>query len=352
MMHDEYSPYKIVHHQDRLEMLRSGKQPAPLQIHLELTSHCNQNCIYCCFRSQAHGFHCAPLNVTVPTTKILETLACTRDMGVKALQLAGPGEPLLHPDFRTIITTAKEYGLEIGLITNGSLLRQHADILSDIAWLRVSLDAANAAEHAKIHACASHVFGQIISGIEELLARNGPAILGIAWLVLEENIDSIYEGSRFYRRLGVNNIRYSSLVADVGEAAYRELCRRGHEEAQRGKADFETGDFFVFNSIETRARMIEEALLDEFCPFKELSCHVCVDNNVYMCCTNAYSPAGKVGSIKDQSFSQLWNSPEKQRLFSRHSPRRMCPPSCWFKEKNAFINYCLKTDPRHVHFIG
>jgi len=352
MISDEYSPYKIVHHQDRLDMLRQGRQPPPLQMHLELTSHCNQNCIYCCFRSQAHGFHTAPLNVTVPTAKILETLASARDLGVKALQLAGPGEPTLHQDFRTIITTAKEYGLEIGLITNGSMLRRHSDILSDIAWVRVSMDAANAAAHAKIHSCGEHVFGEIVAGIQELVARKGSAIVGIAWLVLQENADSVYEGCRFYRQLGVNNIRYSSLVADVDDPSYRGLCRQGHAQAKQGKTDFETEDFLVFNSIETRANMIQEALLDEFCPFKELSCHVAVDQNVYMCCTNAYSAAGKVGTIQDKTFAQLWNSPEKQRLFSRHSPRRMCPSSCWFKEKNAFINYCLKSNPRHVNFIG
>ena len=50
MFKEEYSPYKIIHHLDKLIQLKNREQPVPIQIQLVPTNICNQNCIFCAYR--------------------------------------------------------------------------------------------------------------------------------------------------------------------------------------------------------------------------------------------------------------------------------------------------------------
>jgi len=84
---------------------------------------------------------------------------------------------------------------------------------------------------------------------------------------------------------------------------------------------------------------------------KELVPYIGADLNVYTCCMLAYNDLGYIGSLKGQTFAQLWNSPEKRAFFESHDPRKLCRLPCMFEFKNEFINYCLKKNPRHINYI-
>ena len=117
-------------------------------------------------------------------------------------------------------------------------------------------------------------------------------------------------------------------------------------------AQLSDGKFTVFNLFNDRVQDNFEGIQDyDFCPIKELLAYVGADYNVYTCCTLAYNDRGFIGSIKDQSFRDLWESNEKRKMFSEHNPRIHCKNPCMYKNKNDFINYCLNKEPRHVNFI-
>ena len=73
------------------------KRPAiPLEIIIEITGKCRLVCPYCT----------GPRIADVPLKDINATLDEAASLGVKAIRITG-GEPLLHPDIRTILTYAK-----------------------------------------------------------------------------------------------------------------------------------------------------------------------------------------------------------------------------------------------------
>ena len=47
---EEYSPFKIVHHQEKIAQLKRGEQPAPLQVQIIPSNACIHRCTFCAYR--------------------------------------------------------------------------------------------------------------------------------------------------------------------------------------------------------------------------------------------------------------------------------------------------------------
>jgi sulfatase maturation enzyme AslB (radical SAM superfamily) len=73
------------------------------------------------------------------------------------------------------------------------------------------------------------------------------------------------------------------------------------------------------------------------------------DLNVYRCCTTAYNERGVIGSLKNQTFRQLWESQEKREDFDNFDARGC--ERCMFNNENRVISYLLEPDPLHVNFV-
>lgn len=136
---------------------------------IELSSKCNFRCITC-----RHGYFDYGENMTDFVCDILRTNILP---GLKVLELQGTGESLLSSQSETMIKIAAEYGTEVTLITNGSLLdeRMITELVKAEAQLVVSLDGSNS-EIFSLHRPVGN-FGRIIDGIttlREIRMRNKP----------------------------------------------------------------------------------------------------------------------------------------------------------------------------------
>lgn len=104
-----------------------------LGIRMSLTQQCNLNCVYCHHegeRSPSGEMH---------TDEILRILRVARDLGIKRVKFTG-GEPLLREDLGGIIAYSHALGLEdVGVTTNGQLLRERALELHEAGLRRLNL---------------------------------------------------------------------------------------------------------------------------------------------------------------------------------------------------------------------
>lgn len=88
------------------------------RIHVELTNRCNFSCVFCpdARMTRKRG--------TMEKALAFSTLDQIADLDLaEKVTFHVMGEPLLHPDFFAILDHAHERGLQIGLTTNGALLR-------------------------------------------------------------------------------------------------------------------------------------------------------------------------------------------------------------------------------------
>jgi MoaA/NifB/PqqE/SkfB family radical SAM enzyme len=123
----------------------------PFYVTIDVTRRCNLRCLGCRYHSSLVNLPApgdrAVLDISFDLVdKLLEELAA---MGTTVISFMGEGEPMLHPRLQDLISTAKALGLQVTLITNGTLLdeaRIHSLIDSRLDVLRVSLWASSIEE--------------------------------------------------------------------------------------------------------------------------------------------------------------------------------------------------------------
>jgi len=112
----------------------------PISANWHLTDLCNYRCRFCF----ANHFGCRFVKEGIIPTVINGLV----NNGVTKLNLAG-GEPLLSDVLTTVARSAKDAGLTVSLITNGSLLkgRIYDALLNHVDWIGVSVDSTS--EHVE-----------------------------------------------------------------------------------------------------------------------------------------------------------------------------------------------------------
>ena len=146
----------------------------PFYVTVDITRRCNLQCIGCRFHS--------PISTKPPSEddpimdiplKLFKTLcADLKTMGTNTIHLTGEGEPLLHPRIFEMISAAKELGLHVILLTNGTLLdevRIKSLMETHPHTLRVTLWASSPEEYEKNYPGSNPKnFAKIIEGLKFL----------------------------------------------------------------------------------------------------------------------------------------------------------------------------------------
>ncbi len=132
-----------------LERIRFLRVPeTPLHLHVELTNHCNMNCIMCARRSltRKKGY------MDFKLFKKMIDEVCEYDLS--NLQLNRYGESLLHPEIFDMVRYAKEKGCRnVGFITNGQLLDEKKAIEaieSGLDYIIFSIDSIDEERYKRI----------------------------------------------------------------------------------------------------------------------------------------------------------------------------------------------------------
>ena len=353
MIRDEYSPYKIVHHLEKIAQFKRGEQPIPLQVQIVPTNKCNHRCVACAYRMKDYPSNeCFEERDELSYDKIIETLDCMVDMGIEAVHFTGGGSPLVHPKAFDIIKGAFDRKIEVALVSNGSALTESlCEMLGDAAWVRISVDAGSPEIHSLLRNISQSNFGKICNNIKNLVKYKKGSIIGIGYVVQSENYKEIYEAAKLFKDLGVDNFRISAAFTPLGYEYFNSFKDEATGLAKKAES-LTDNRFTVFNLFNDRVRDTFEGVQDyNLCPIKDLLTYIGADGNVYTCCTLAYNHKGLIGSIKNQSFKDVWNSLEKQMKFSSHDPSIHCKHPCMYKNKNDFINYCIKQNPKHMNYI-
>lgn len=365
-MKTAYSPLKVFHHQDRLNILRQGGQPAPAQAMIVLADRCNHGCSFCSYRWDGNTsnqlFHILNEDGSknhnpdryIPTDKAKEILDDCAEMGIGAVQFTGGGEPTVHPDHREIIEYAMSLGLDVSLVTNGTIVRAGMiELMARMQWVRVSIDAARPETYERIRSVQRWQMVRALNHIEQLVAkkkRTGSKVeIGIGFVVTAENWSEVVEAAQIAKRIGVDNFRISAVFQPENAVYFAafyhqaaELCR----EAQQ----FTSDEFQVFNLFGDRIGDLEQASPDySFCGVQHFATYIGGDLQVYRCCNTAYNERGLIGSIKEQSFRQLWESQAKRDDFAKFDASGC--ERCQFNSKNRTILYAIDPEPAHVNFV-
>lgn len=363
-MTEPYSTQKLVHHPKALQALRERRHQNPTQIHFMPSLACPHKCAWCSYghRDKSDGpeqFGWKNMQLMsdeyMPVEKMRECVGDWKAMGVKAVEVTGGGEPLVYPHIDEFFELAAEWGVDLGLVTNGTALTADRAILfggTNWKWARVSIDAGDVETYVQTRRIHKSQWLLAWRAVERLAGQktHDEHRVGVGYVVDAGNYKGVYEGCRLALEHGADNIRISlaftpQAIDRFPRGAVEEACRQ----AQKAKHDFPK--LQVNDLVSERALNIVSERQDyEHCPIKDVLCVVGGDQRVYTCCTLAFNPRGLIGEIKTQSFRQLWES--SAQFLREHDARKVCPIPCLYERRNKRALRLMKMTPEEVAEIA
>jgi organic radical activating enzyme len=163
---------RVVAYPNRLEQVLLGDPAgiAPVTVEMWPSLSCNARCPLCPYRlTDAREYADADDVLHLLDLPLAEEIiAGAKAVGARSIILTGGGEPLMHPAVVEIAGAASHHHLRWAMFTNGILLS--ASLANDLlalspAFLRVSLDAGTAEEHARVYSIGSDQFPRVLGNI-------------------------------------------------------------------------------------------------------------------------------------------------------------------------------------------
>lgn len=220
-----FNSYKLLVHVERWRNIKRGKPiPPPVLITIDPTNVCNFDCVWCNaeYIRRQRGFSLSR-EILIKLADFLPKWGIThfKDYPLRAICVAGGGEPLMNPHTAEFIDKAIDNGIEVGIVTNGYLIGDYIDTLSNCTWVGVSIDAGseatfNALKHPRSD---TNAFKKVLDNIQLLvdyskrhhrrLAMSHPSYgVSFKYLLYKENLREVYEATRLAKAIGCKNIHF------------------------------------------------------------------------------------------------------------------------------------------------
>jgi pyruvate-formate lyase-activating enzyme len=221
-----FNSYKLLAHVETWRNIKRGRPlPPPILVTVDPSNLCNLNCEWC------NAAYVRAERKSMLSEKALMAIADFLpvwgegnpkwDAGVKAVCIAGGGEPLMNPAVGVFIDRLVEKGIDVGVVTNGILMDRHIDSLSQCTWVGVSVDAGEKATYNKLKGLdeANNSFDRVIKNIallSDYAARHNSRLglkhpsygISFKYLLYKENIPQMYDAARMAKAAGCKNIHF------------------------------------------------------------------------------------------------------------------------------------------------
>ena len=293
-------------------------------------------------------------NDEIPHDKMMEIIEDMKQMGVKAVTFSGGGEPLLYPYIEESMQRILDYGIDLSIITNGSLLSgKKAELLSKAKWVRISVESVNDEEYCSIRGIKAGSFLRLCENINEFSKiKDDSCELGINVVVNECNHAEVYEIAKLMKSLGVNHVKFSPMITNETKKYHEAFVEQVTDEINRAEQELSDSNFKIINLYTAD---FEDSVFFERqysrCPIKEFICVIGANQKVYYCHDKAYLSDGVVCDIRNKSFREVWFSEEVTSLFKNFNAKAVCRQHCIYDSRNNLINSFLDMDKNHVNFV-
>jgi len=350
---NKYSDYKILHFPEKVKSFFDEKLTAPIYVRIKPINLCNHGCFFCVYSTGfrvkdgaeedhiiSHMHEDMKEEDVIPRDKLIEILQDLSDMGTKAITYSGGGEPLMHKDIVEIMQLTLDLNLDLSLITNGqNLVKERAKVLCNAKWVRVSMDYTDGIQMKKFRNVPEKSFDSVINNISNFASiKNKDCNLGVNYIVHNKNFENLYNFTKLLKDSGVDNVRFSPMYVPDFFNYHKPIEEDVNNQLK--KIQDLTSDNFVVNSTynitpgssHSNFRSYQRCYIMETVPV------IGADLNVYTCHNKAYDNLGKIGSIKDRSFKDLWSDNETYSFIKNFNAKKKCLHECSNDRKNILLN--------------
>ncbi len=332
---------KILYHPERIaEFIKKGTT-RPITWELDLTNRCNHNCPQC-----AGGRDNTDTLSQKEAEMYIHQIA---NLDGKAITFSGGGEPLLAPFATEAVQLARKFGMDVALITNGSLIKQvdYESLVENCTWIRISLDASTEEMFKQTHGCNDKTFRDTLDGINKLVLckqeiksfnMDPGCSIGVAFLTSEKTKADMLYFTKLCKHLEVDYVQFRPFHFD--QAPIDKELKECLEE--------ETPQFKVLSS-ENKYRNFGEARPYPTCYGHHFAGVINV-HEVYLCCHLRGNPKYKLGDLREQPLKMIWDSKKRKDIY-KNIDYSDCVPVCRCDPFNRWLCQLRDKVPAHVNFL-
>lgn len=370
--------HKLGYHRDGVErwleaeVWEEMKKIYPIYLEVSLFGACNHNCIFCGLQGLEDRTSFIEKEVII---KRVREMGC---LGVKSIMYAGEGEPLLHKGVAEIVSATKEAGIDVAFTTNGVFMERIFPVLSDISWIKVSINAGTADTYEIVHR-KSEIgdFEKVLENIKKAVQikrkNNYDCVIGVQIVVLPENEDEILLLARKLSAAGADYLvikPYSPHPLGGDEAIKIEDL--GYEKPgflvslEWVEQHVTSKRFKVIVRCNAFRNVVSEKEHYDRCLSTPIFWgYITAQGDVYSCSVYLGDERFKLGNINEQSFQDIWEGEKRRQNWEmmKDFDASMCRKGCRMDTCNKFLLTVkkeglslLETFPsgeeiKHINFI-
>lgn len=337
---------KLMAHADRIAMIRDGKIPPPVNVEIDLSNRCNLGCDACHF-GYVHSRGPLAKRRAHDTGDLMDGELLDRlpgelqAAGVRSVTWTGGGEPTLHPQSLQALMDMK---LDQGIYTNGTRVTPGiAGVLKHrMQWVYVSLDRADREsyrEYKKVDA-----FEAALQGIKNLVNAEGPATIGVGFLLSESNWDHIPAMALLARSLGADYCQFRPQIDyDLNQP---NITRPQYwiADAVEVLKDVTRDPFVIADIARFRALQNWRGHGYQTCYWTQLQAMITPDGRVWRCVNRRGFEEDCIGDLNTEPFAAIW---ERSAPFTVND---QCRVMCRGHIPNLALNQAMQPGP-HWRFI-
>lgn len=308
---------KLFGHLDRLQAIKEGRRPAPVNVEIDLSNRCSLGCAWCHFaythtRGPLTGKQDKPDGAIVggdlmDADLAVQILCELWDSGVKSVTWTGGGEPTLHPRFDSLIQYAASLGLEQGIYTHGGHLHaSRAEMVKALfTWAFVSLDECERDSYQRSKGVDR--FDAACAGIRHLVQAEGEATIGVGFLLHEGNYRQLYNMRQLGQELGASYVQFRPTVHyDTHHPSALAEDTAWMDEAIALLEQY-AGDSFVIADVD-RFKMYRDWNGHGYsqCYWSALQTVITPNGKVWRCTNKREHPDALLGDLSVESFADVW----------------------------------------------
>lgn len=343
---------KMIHHLDTLVKWRRNEIFPPLLIEFGPVSGCNHRCLPCYVQDHNRKIELMKEEV------YLRFMAEIGRYGVKAVVLAGCGEPLLHKATIRAIELAKKNGTDVGMFTNGVLIRPEnmEGLLKNLTFIRFTINGCSQDSYPKAHGCSSRDWEKVISNIEDLLSlkkkMKSNCTIGVYTLLLGENVAEVESWAERLKQMKVDYLILKPPEVSLDNIQFARIVVMDQAKPILERiAKLNSPDF----TVEIRWDLFKEGCVKDYkrCLGLPFMCAVDADGSVYSCNWHWKKDDFKYGDLNTQTFKEIWESRRKKEIMDKITSADFDLGQCGLCRQNSINRFLWEicNPPEHVNFI-
>ena len=334
---DKYNPFNsaktLIHVEYWKPIVETHTVPPPRFVSIDPCSFCDYACPFCNSSIEIHKK--APVKM-MSIEMVVQMMSILQTWKTRSVCIGGGGESLLNPNTSYIIGTAKDLGMNVGLVTNGTHIHNHIEALKRMEWVGISMDAGTKETYSKMKGTTKDNWNQVLKNITLLVG--GKVEVTYKFLLHPDNYKEIYQAAAMAKGLGCNvfHLRPGSHPwfhpTDKSFQFGEDVIRHCKEQIEKAKADLDCDTFKI--------RSITDKFNDQWGIKKSFSkcyaifttCFITAEGNIGLCCDRRGDNHIMLGNL--DNIMEKWGSEDH-----------------WKIHNNIKVNECPRCTLTHVNEI-